>query len=541
MVTLYHRVDDVDTPAALPTGATYDFTNRSITLTGGDENVWSTNYPNVVTGSNGVIINRPVYFTTASFLGEEDEINAAIPNTSWSTATVLTPGFDLTRIVFTVQEMKPATPPSVAIDADPGGIWETSINDLGALTGNDIIWASYGYSLGGTDWVFESPFQFRGVNGADAKSLRLSLSNDNFILDANDQPKFLSITATAVSQNLDQSSSPVFTMDVGDGNGYTALNGAGLTRTVNYALDRPYYRVRVEWDSLVEEEEIRILQDGSDVIVGSLTNDSATVPSDFEGTYPAGLEVTTTLNIFRGSSDITGDYDTIGATVVPALGATYSLVGGLLTVTNMPSEVDQAVITIEATDATLPTRSKDFVITKVKDGPKGDVGPDPFSVYVTPQVVQVPYYSGVAEAISGSCAITVLQGSTDLSLDYTLAQGDISASNLNGNFSPSLLSLSYSNVSMSGGSVKGSVSLTVRSANAAYPDLTVIVEFQKIIGGTQGPGITYIGEFNALESGRAFNNNSDARDIVSNSGTYYIFSGTNGTIKTAAGIPPNAN
>ena len=110
---------------------------------------------------------------------------------------------------------------------------------------------------------------------------------------------------------------------------------------------------------------------GEDAIIATLTNDSYGAPSSSSGTVTAaGLTgATTTMKLYKGTSEITNFTGwTFTATIASGTG-TYTLTANNLTVTGIST--DTLTIRLTASHATYGSFIRDFSVTKVKQGVDG--------------------------------------------------------------------------------------------------------------------------------------------------------------------------
>uniref|UniRef100_A0A7C3E1A3 Tail protein n=1 Tax=Gracilinema caldarium TaxID=215591 RepID=A0A7C3E1A3_9SPIR len=108
---------------------------------------------------------------------------------------------------------------------------------------------------------------------------------------------------------------------------------------------------------------------GDSAIVGMLTNDTHTVPTDSAGNNGVYTGCSTTMYIYVGATDDSANW-TVAAT--PSSGVTGSLSGKTYTVTNMT--VDSGYVDLVASRSGYPNVTCRFTITKAKQGTTGAPG-----------------------------------------------------------------------------------------------------------------------------------------------------------------------
>ena len=113
---------------------------------------------------------------------------------------------------------------------------------------------------------------------------------------------------------------------------------------------------------------------GKDAVTAILSNDSYNINCDYQGTPLSGAleNATTTMSIYVGATKLT---NLAGWTFTPRLisgTATFSASANTLRITGLTT--DSAKIEFTASNATIGNYSKEFNITKTKNGAKGDSG-----------------------------------------------------------------------------------------------------------------------------------------------------------------------
>lgn len=113
-------------------------------------------------------------------------------------------------------------------------------------------------------------------------------------------------------------------------------------------------------------------------ISATLSNDSQPVPTDSAGNNGVYTAAVTTMTILNGTTDDSANWT---VTATPSSGVTGSLVGKTYSVTNMT--VDSGTVTLTASRSGYTSVSKQFSVTKNKQGIKGDVGAQGPAVSIT--------------------------------------------------------------------------------------------------------------------------------------------------------------
>lgn len=163
-----------------PTGGSYNFSNRTLTVPSGG---WSQNFPS---GSNPVYVST----TQATVVGT----TGTDSNLTWSSPIKLVEdGADgatgaSTNIIFQRSSTQPSTPsPSAGI---PAGWYD----DASSATGTSLLWASSGIkTIGATNFSWTTPFRIEGEAVTEVAVYRL---NSNAGLSAGGTYNFVTNTLT---------------------------------------------------------------------------------------------------------------------------------------------------------------------------------------------------------------------------------------------------------------------------------------------------------------------------------------------------------
>jgi predicted phage tail protein len=209
--------------------------------------------------------------------------------------------------------------------------------------------------------------------GLNAKLLSLSANSQIFTFDGDGvaSPGGQSIVLTAVRQNI--SSASVFTTTPD-----TVLTGSGDTRTLTLANfgANTSVKVSVTADGYTDEVTIVRLSNGQTAIVGSLSNDAATLVADAAGTVASFAAATGNFKVYKGTADVTSSatfsvFSAVGCTADVNTATNTPVTGqarGYYRVTAMSA--DTATVTLRAVVGGV-TIDKVFVISKAKAGVSG--------------------------------------------------------------------------------------------------------------------------------------------------------------------------
>lgn len=128
------------------------------------------------------------------------------------------------------------------------------------------------------------------------------------------------------------------------------------------------------WEVLTYDGE-----DGAAALVAVLTNDSAQVPTDKDGVVSSGVVYpSTTIELYEGGTKITSaTYPTL--TSSDYTGCTISQNGATVTLTSMTADYATVNLKVSYNDKTY---SKQFTITRQKQGNTGDTGPAAVSYWL---------------------------------------------------------------------------------------------------------------------------------------------------------------
>ena len=265
-----------------------------------------------------------------------------------------------------------------------------------------------------TDWhPAEYPPSTPEMFTSEAQLLSLNSSSQAFTYDGLNvlDPAGQSITFTTKLQNIVDpvvwTSSPVGLL--------TSTSDAGATLTAaNFGANNA---VTVTATAGTNSDVISIvrLTDGSTVLVGYLTNESHTLPSDSSGTVSVYTGATGTFKVYYGLTEVTSACTFAGVGVNCAGSVT---VAGVYTVSSgIAAGTDLSTYTLTATHPTYGAITKVFSISKSKAGVSAvisDLSNDNHTV---------PTDSSGSNGNFTGCATTmsVFLGSTDDSANWTYA------------------------------------------------------------------------------------------------------------------------
>jgi hypothetical protein len=158
--------------------------------------------------------------------------------------------------------------------------------------------------------------------------------------------------------------------DVTWGQGYTSsVNESSTT----YSIPANAVAVRCQFylpngTTLIDEETVRVIFDGSDGLNIVLSNSSATVPASNTGVVSSFANAQTTVSIYQGSTDVSANW-TITKTDT---NLTSTLTGRSVAVSSMTA--DSGYVTFTATRTGFPTLTATFNVSKAKQGVTGTNG-----------------------------------------------------------------------------------------------------------------------------------------------------------------------
>jgi hypothetical protein len=192
------------------------------------------------------------------------------------------------------------------------------------------------------------------------------------------------VTFTSVSQNL--TGSPALAFNVVGGSG--TLSGTGNTRTLLYSSMGSSDNVVVEvtGDGLSDKMTIIKVREGSDAVVGSLSNDSANLPASDAGVVSSYSAATGTFDVYRGSEKVTTscafsvitNVDGLTTSINASTGV-YSVTAGFPNANNTTSVTYRAVYVYAGQTYTI---DKIFSLSKAKSGATGITGAEVDIVFV---------------------------------------------------------------------------------------------------------------------------------------------------------------
>ena len=140
-----------------------------------------------------------------------------------------------------------------------------------------------------------------------------------------------------------------------------------------------YSATTTAFTTLIDEQSIPVLLDGSDTVTAILSNESVTLPAASDGTVSSFTGADTTMSVFIGATDDSANW-TYSATV-PA-GITSSNLTTSRTQTVSTLTVAASYIDITASKTGYSSITKRFSVNKSKDGAKGDTGEGTAQIYI---------------------------------------------------------------------------------------------------------------------------------------------------------------
>lgn len=219
-----------------------------------------------------------------------------------------------------------------------------------------------------------------GSPGANAAALNLTATSQIFRIDKAGAVSPASVTLTAQPSG-GLSGTATWTVTAGT----ATLTGTGNTRTLTYAnLGSETATIQASLGGYSDTITIAKLREGLDgsagspgspgsagaaAVVGVLSNEAATIPTDVNGTVTSYAGAVTTLSVYEGTADVSASWAVSGAA---SSGLTFSASGKTFTVTGMT--VDAAYLDITATRSGYSPITKRFNISKVRQGLAGPTG-----------------------------------------------------------------------------------------------------------------------------------------------------------------------
>lgn len=298
------------------------------------------------------------------------------------------------RVFQGINDITTACTFALVTGGNPDGLTYT-LTASGASAGNYSVTGAYPTGVNVTTLTFRATFGSKtvdkvftiskakaGVDGANAKTLRLNPTSQSFTFDGsgNAVPATQTITFSAVMLNL--AGSPTFTATAynasGTSLGAIALGGSGSTRTMTNAQflapgATAYAKVQVDWDGFSDVVQVVKLKDGAGNITGYLTNESTVVATASDGTGGNYSNAGGTFKVFDGLSDQTGTLGPTTYSLVSSSGVVMSISAttGVYTVTG--TTADNGTATLRAVYGGV-TIDKVYSISRSKQGVAGPAG-----------------------------------------------------------------------------------------------------------------------------------------------------------------------
>lgn len=211
-----------------------------------------------------------------------------------------------------------------------------------------------------------------GTSGSTAKLLSIISDSQVFQIAKDGTVTPSTITLTLNQQNL--AGSPTFTVT----SGTATLSGTGSSRTLSYAnLSTDTATIQVSQDGLTDTVTLVKLREGTDSIVGFLTNEAQTIPATSAGVVTSADfgGAAGTFKVYKGITDVTasasfsfaafGNPDGVTASIGSTNGA-YSVTGA----GTWANSSNVTVVTFQAAYGGV-TLQKVFTVTKSRQGVAG--------------------------------------------------------------------------------------------------------------------------------------------------------------------------
>lgn len=335
----------------------------------------------------------------------------------------------------------------------------------------------------------------------------------------------------------------------------TAVAGTPLyIRNSDFATNSPVVvtvTVSNSYGTFIDKATLVQLDEGSDSVQVVFDNEAHTFQADQDGTisdYSAGA---LNINVYEGTTQLdvgtgNGEYQ-VSASASNITAGTESD-DGTTTTFGAPLNMTSTGASVAYTISGKRQDGTAFSFDKIQTFSKSLAGQDAYTLSMNMLSYTVEEQNDESlDAFSVDIEGTIFKGSVNKTADYQIsaieAYTQAGAPNQEaslglGSFTPD-----------------GTTSITVDTLTADFvrleltfsdtvgdgPDLLNSVNFNKQKAGRQGPGVLYIGEFDDLAGTRVLNNNDNARDVISDSGDYYAFIGTDGTLANAASSIPGTD
>ena len=141
-----------------------------------------------------------------------------------------------------------------------------------------------------------------------------------------------------------------------------------------------YSATTTPFSTLIDEQSIPVLLDGSDTVTAILSNESVTLPAASDGTVSSFTGASTTMSVFIGATDDSANWTyarAYGAAGITSSDAATSRTQTVNSLTVLANYID-----ITASKTGYPSITKRFSVSKSKDGVKGDTGEGTTQIYI---------------------------------------------------------------------------------------------------------------------------------------------------------------
>jgi hypothetical protein len=186
-------------------------------------------------------------------------------------------------------------PQNVTMSIAATGVY--SVTDMAADMGSATLRAVYkGVTI---DKVYSIA---KAKAGANSQLATLNASSQVFQIAKDGTASPTSITLTAVGNNL--SGAPTFSVT----SGTATLTGTGSSRIIAYSgMTTDTATVQITWDGKTDYITLVKVREGTDSIIGYLTNEAALVAAATDGTPTESLTTLGgTFKVYKGITDVTG-------------------------------------------------------------------------------------------------------------------------------------------------------------------------------------------------------------------------------------------
>lgn len=210
-----------------------------------------------------------------------------------------------------------------------------------------------------------------GLSGANAKTVRLTPSEQVFKISKAGANSPASITLTAIGQNT--VGVPSFTIPAGTA---TLTAGSSAAQKVLTFANMTTDQVTVEVTLDGQKDRVTIYkvregqdgQPGVDAIVGLLTNESVTLPAGSNGVVSSFSSAVCTMVMYKGAADDSANWTYAFSPASASNRLSYTTSGSTVTLTGMAAGVDSYYVDITASKAGSASVTKRFFVAKSKAG-----------------------------------------------------------------------------------------------------------------------------------------------------------------------------